>query len=385
MIKCAQCKQVHAITKAGIVRGRQRYHCKDCHVYFTLPEAAPAPVAEKQQAMPTIRDIATALSISKSTVSRALQAHSDINAQTRKAVLEMAQKLNYHPNYMAQSLVNKKSNTIGILVPEFVNYYFPALIIAAQEVAAEAGYNVIICQSQESAGTEKANVDVLLSGRVEGVIASMTKETKQYDHFRSLEQHNIPVVFFNRICEAMNTSRVTVNDYEGAYKGVEHLIKNGYKKIAHISGPPSLLLSQNRLNGYLDALKKYRIPVQEKYILPYNLTGRHATQCAQKLLKMRDRPDAIFCLNDICTTHTLFAAKALQIQVPQELGIAGFSNNPFSAHVEPALTTIEQPIQEMGRVAMRLLIDHITKGFGKYKPVHRILPAKLVVRQSSVR
>jgi DNA-binding LacI/PurR family transcriptional regulator len=385
MIRCVKCGQVHAITKSGIVRGRQRYHCKDCNLYFTITEKTNTPTTERQHQMPTIRDIATALNISKSTVSRALQAHSDINESTRKAVLDMARKLNYHPNSLAKSLVNKKSNTIGIIVPEFVNYFFPTLIIGAQEIAAGAGYNVIICQSQESVKTEIANVNVLLSSRVDGVIISMTKETKQFDHFKSFEQLAIPTVFFNRVCDDINTSKVTVNDYEGAFKGVEHLIKNGFKKIAHIAGPDNLILSHNRLNGYRDALKKYNIPINNKYIIPYDLTEEHARKSAKKLLQLSNRPDAIFCLNDVCTTQTLLVAKEMGIKVPGELGIVGFSNNPLSAYIEPSLTTIEQPVHEMGRAAMRILIDQIGKGAGKYKLVHQTLPTKLVIRQSSVR
>lgn len=385
MIRCIKCGQVHAITKSGIVRGQQRYYCKECKLYFTLGDNKKQVALARQNQMPTIRDIAFALNISKSTVSRALQAHSDINESTRKAVLEMARKLNYHPNYLAKSLVNKKSNTIGIIVPEFVNYFFPTLIIGAQEIATKAGYNVIICQSQESVKTEIANVNVLLSSRVDGVIISMTKDTKKFDHFRSFEQLSIPMVFFNRICDEIETSRVTVNDYEGAFKGVEHLIKNGFRKIAHIGGPENLSLSHNRLNGYLDALKKYKIPVDKKYIVPYDLTEAQAIQSAEKLLKMKDRPDAIFCLNDVCTTQTLIKAKELGIKVPDELGIVGFSNNPLSAYIEPTITAIEQPVHEMGRTAMRLLLDHIEKGPGKYKLVHETLKTKLVVRQSSVK
>lgn len=385
MIRCIKCNQVHAISKAGVVRGIQRYYCKDCKIYFTVNDKKALKETARQKQMPTIMDIATALNISKSTVSRALQAHSEINEETRKSVLEMARKLNYHPNYIAKSLVNKKSNTIGIIVPEFVNHFFPLLIIGAQEVASKAGYNVIICQSQESAKTEIANVNTLLSSRVDGVIISMTRQTKNIDHFKSFEHLSIPIVFFNRICEAMNTSRVMVNDYEGAFKGVEHLIKNGFKKIAHIGGPLNLSLSHNRLNGYLDALKKHKIAIDKNLIIHYDLTENKARQSAEVLLNKKNRPDAIFCLNDVCTTQTLLVAKEMKINVPEELGIVGFSNNPLSAYIEPGLTSIEQPVHEMGRTAMRLLINHIEKGFGNYTPVHEILPTKLVIRKSSVR
>ena len=256
MIKCTRCNHVHAIIRSGIVRGKQRYFCKDCNIYFTLPGETVMDMPQLKKHMTTIVDIAKALNISKSTVSRALHEHGDINPQTRAAVLEMARQLDYQPNLLAQSLVKSKSNTIGIIVPEFLTYFFPTIIMGAQQVAAQAGYNVIICQSQESYKTEVANANVLLANRVDGVLISMTKETKKFDHFKAFGRHGIPVVFFNRICDEMDTSRVLVNDYEGALKAVEHLIRNGYHNIAHIGGPPALLITHNRLNGYRDALAK---------------------------------------------------------------------------------------------------------------------------------
>lgn len=385
MIRCTKCGQVHAITRSGVVRGRQRYHCKDCGIYFTLPSKKPAPAPLKPMHSATILDIAKALDISKSTVSRALQGHTDIKEATRKAVLNMAKRLDYQPNLHAKSLVKSKSNTIGIIVPEFVNSFFPTVIIGAQQIATEAGYNVIIMQSQESVRTEIANTQVLLASRVEGVIISMTRETSVFDHFRAFERHGIPIVFFNRICEKIEASRVMVNDYEGAYNAVEHLILNGYKKIAHISGPSNLRLSQNRIKGYLDALKAHKLPVNEKWIVHHDLTRENAWASAQRLLTARSRPDAIFCVNDPCAIQTLLYAKMVGIRVPDQLGIVGFSDDPISSIIEPHLTTVSQPVSEMGKIAMSMLLDQITQGPGNYTPVHTKLPTKLIIRQSSVR
>jgi len=383
MIRCTKCGQVHAIVKSGMVRGKQRYYCKDCHVYFTLQPKSPR--APKPGHIATILDIAKALNISKSTVSRALQGHTDIKKETREAVVKMAGKLDYQPNLLAKSLVKSKSNTIGIIVPEFVNYFFPTVIMSAQKVASEAGYNVIICQSQESVKTEIANTKVLLASRVEGVIISMTRETSDFDHFKAFSRHGIPMVFFNRICEKITASRVMVNDYEGAYAAVEHLIANGYRRIAHIGGPPNLRLSQNRINGYLDALKAHKLPSYARWIVHHDLTAADAKACAKKLLSLKSPPDAIFCVNDPAAIQTLLYAKSVGIKVPHQLGIVGFSDDPISSIIDPQLTTVNQPVSEMGQIAMRILLDQIKEGPGPHKPVHKKLLTNLIVRESSVR
>ncbi|GAC1430503.1 MAG: LacI family DNA-binding transcriptional regulator [Chitinophagaceae bacterium] len=335
--------------------------------------------------MATIVDIARALNISKSTVSRALHEHSDINRQTRDAVLNMARQLDYQPNLLAQSLVNSKTNTIGIIVPEFLTYFFPTVIIGAQEVAAAAGYNVIICQSQESFKTEVANTNVLLASRVDGVLISMTKETKKFEHFKTFGRYGIPVVFFNRICEEIDTSKVLVNDYEGAFKAVEHLIQNGYKNIAHIGGPPVLRITHNRLNGYTDALKKYKLPVKKDMIVHSDLSPKAAWQCAGKLLNRKNRPDAVFCVNDPTAIQLMLFAKKKRIIIPDELGVVGFSNDPMAAVIEPSLTTVEQPVADMGRTAMHILLDAIKQGVTNFSPLRQSLQTSLIVRQSSVR
>lgn len=384
MIKCIQCNQVHAITKSGITRGKQRYYCKDCKIYFTLPDTDSDTLNNNKKHMATIVDIARALNISKSTVSRALHEHGDINPQTRAAVLKMARELDYQPNLLAKSLVKSKSNTVGIIVPEFLTYFFPTVIMGAQQVAAQEGYNVIICQSQESFKTEVANASVLLANRVDGVLISMTRETRKFEHFKAFERHGIPVVFFNRVCDEMDTSKVLVNDYEGAFKAVEHLIENGYRRIAHIGGPSVLRISHNRLKGYQDALMKHHLPLQKELVVHCDLSKKDALQCAEKLLNLEHRPDAVFCVNDPTAIQLMLAAKKRKIKVPEELGIVGFSNDPISEVIEPALTTVQQPVADMGKAAMRILLDTIKAGTG-FNPIHQSMKTSLIVRASSVR
>lgn len=384
MIRCIKCEQVHAITKSGVVHGRQRYYCKDCRIYFSLPEVDPSPSpASASHHSATILDIARALNISKSTVSRALQGHKDIKEETRTAVLEMANQLDYQPNLLAKSLVRSKTFTIGIIVPEFMNYFFPTVIIGAQEIASAAGYTVIICQSQESVATEIANTRALLASRVDGVLISMTRETEDFDHFRVFGRHGIPVVFFNRVCETIESSRVYVNDYEGAFSAVEHLIEKGYRRIAHLGGPPNLQLSRNRLNGFTDALKRHGLPLHPELVVRYDLQPENARRCAARLLDLPQPPDAIFCLNDPAAIQALLLAKERGINVPGELGLVGFSDDPISSIIDPHLTTVRQPVGDMGKVAMEILLEQVEKGIGNYVPENKTLPTHLIVRESS--
>jgi len=385
MIRCIKCGEVHAITKSGVVHGKQRYYCKDCRIYFSLPseQESDTPVSATAHHSATILDIARALNISKSTVSRALQGHKDIREETRTAVLEMASQLDYQPNLLAKSLVRSKTFTIGIIVPEFMNSFFPTVIIGAQEIASEAGYTVMICQSQESVHTEIANTRALLASRVDGVLISMTRETEEFDHFRVFGRHGIPIVFFNRVCETIDASRVYVNDYEGAFSAVEHLIEKGYRRIAHIGGPPNLRLSQNRLNGYRDALRRHGLAVLEELIVPYDLQPENARLSAAQLFDLPERPDAIFCLNDPAAIQVLLYARERGIRVPTQLGLVGFSDDPISSIIDPQLTTVRQPVGEMGRIAMQMLLEQVEKGMGNYVIEEKTLMTSLVVRESS--
>lgn len=385
MIKCVKCGEVDAIAKSGVIRGKQRYHCGKCDYYFTL-SAEPVTISPSKRHPATILDIARELHISKSTVSRALHGHSDINDETRKAVLEIARKLEYQPNLLAYGLAKNKSMTIGIIVPEFINTFFPFIIIGAQEVANPAGYHVLICQSNESYATEVANTNVLLSSRVDGLLVSMTGETPNTDHFKKFERAGIPVVYFNRVCKDTHVSKVIVDDYEGAFKGTEHLIQNGCKRIAHISGPPNLQISQNRMQGYLDALIRNNMAVDQSLIVSYDLSQTQAAACARYLLNLSDPPDGLFAVNDPAAIAAMLVAKEYGLKIPNDLAIVGFSNEPSSALIEPGLTTLGQPTADIGRTAIQLLFDQINGTEpDQLEPKTKILKTTLIVRGSSLK
>jgi LacI family transcriptional regulator/LacI family repressor for deo operon, udp, cdd, tsx, nupC, and nupG len=331
----------------------------------------------------TIIDIARELNISKSTVSRALTGHPNVKPETRKAVLALAEKVDYQRNMLALSLVTSRSNTLGIIVPEFLTSFFPQIVIGAQEVARQAGYNVIVSQSDESYETEVANARVMLANRVDGVLVSLTKETRNYDHFKVFQRKGIPIVFFNRVCEEMQVPKVVVDDYEGAFGAVEHLIGQGKKRIAHLAGPDSLLISRKRLQGYKDALRKNGLPLLEELIIPYDLTVEKAKIYVKHLLDLAEPPDALFAINDPTAIEAIQVIRAKGLRIPEDIAVVGFSNDYASALIEPGLTTVAQPMREIGKVAVQLLLEQMEREVTDWKAMTRILKTQLIVRGSS--
>ncbi len=386
MIKCVKCTEVDAIAKAGIVRGKQRYYCEHCDYYFTLPlfDLEREKISAKKH-QTTIIDIARSLQVSKSTVSRALRGHSDISQQTRQAILDLAKEMDYQPNLLAYGLAKRESLTIGIIVPEFINSFFPYVIIGAQQVANPRGYHILICQSNESYAVEIENTNVLMASRVDGLLVSLTGETPDTDHLKKFDRAGIPVVYFNRVGNDQNVSKVIVDDYDGAYKGVKHLIDNGCKRIAHIAGPHNLTISKNRLKGYLDALRDHDVPIDESLIVPHNLTPQGARDCAVYLFGLAQRPDSIFAVNDPAAIAAMLVAKEMNISIPNDVAFVGFSNEPTASLIEPGLTTLAQPMKEIGKTAIELLFSQMNDLEGNFTPLTTVLKTELIIRKSSIK
>lgn len=331
----------------------------------------------------TIIDIAKELNISKSTVSRALTGHPKVNPEKRKTILELAEKLDYQRNMLAISLVNNRTNTIGVIVPEFKASFFPQVVVAIQKEAAQNGFNVIISQSDESYETEVANVKVMLANHVDGIIMSITKETRNFDHLKIFQRKGIPLVFFNRICNEMQVPKVVVDDYEGAFGAVEHLIQRGKKRIAHIAGPENLLISKHRLNGYLDALQKHNLPVIPELIIPYDFTISKVKIYIKHLLELKEPPDALFAINDPTAIEAIQVIKAKKLKIPKDIAVVGFSNEYASAFIEPGLTTVAQPVNEIGKCAAEVLIEQINKDISEWEAVTHVLKTELIIRKST--
>lgn len=331
----------------------------------------------------TIFDIAKALNISKSTVSRALTGHPEVKAETRKAILDLAEQLDYQRNILSISLIKKKSNLIGIIVPEFTTSFFPQVVIGAQEMASRHGYNIIVSQSNEKFDTEVENTKVMRASQVDGILISITKETRSFEHLKIFERKGIPIVFFNRVCEQMMVPRVVINDYDAAFGAIEHLIQTGKKRIAHLAGPDSLATSRKRKSGYIDALKKHGIPVDESLIIPYDLTVGKVKTYITHLMQKENPPDGLFAINDPAAIEAIQTIKKMGIRIPQDIGIVGFSNDYGSDLIEPGLTTVAQPKQLIGSTAMELLLGLIDKDVSEWKAVTKTLDSELIVRNSS--
>ena len=386
MIACPKCSEVGSIMKAGFVRNKQRFVCKDCNYFFTLSDPDQvAPRKKSRRHQTTIIDIARSIGVSNSTVSRALHGHADISPETRQAVLEMAAQLDYQPNQLAYNLVKSRTNTIGMIVPEFTNSFFPNVIIGAHEVLTEAGYNLTIMQSNESYAVEVSNTRAMLANRIDGLLISLTQETNNYDHLKVFEKRGIPLVLFNRVCDQVEAPKVVVNDFEASFLAVEHLIQNGYERIAHLGGPLNLQVSRERLRGYRAAMEKYGKSIEENMVIQGMFSQQKARIYGKYLLDLENRPDAIFAVNDSSAIEIMLMALEKGIKIPEELGVVGFSDNPESAYIGPGLTTIRQPTAEIGKTTAQWILQLVESEEDVKLPDETVLKTELVVRGSSRR
>lgn len=334
----------------------------------------------------TIKDIAAKLGISPSTVSRALKDHPDISDATKKAVKALAEEWDYQPNSIALSLRSRKSNIIGVIVPQIIHHFFSTVISGIEDVAYKAGYNVMVCQSNEKYEREKADINALVSSRAEGLLVSFSKETENFEHLEKLQRKGIPLVFFDRISEEMDTSSVIVDDYGGSYRATEHLIQQGCKRIAHLAGPMHLLLSQNRVDGYIEALEKYDLPVDRDLIIECDgPTPDKGIEQTLKLLDLPSPPDGIFANNDMAGIGAIKAVQSRGLRVPEDVAVVGYSDWLLAAMMEPSLSMVAQPGYEMGKVAAEILLKQINTDPEVREMESRILETELIVRQSSLR
>jgi LacI family transcriptional regulator len=336
-----------------------------------------------RSAQVTIKDIAEQLGISPSTVSRALKDHPDISKATKKAVKELAEKLEYEPNAVALSLLSSKSNNIGLIIPEIVHYFFSQVISGIEDVANDAGYHVIICQSNESYSREVKNVQALLSSRIEGLILSISKETRDTDHLIHLKKKNIPIVFFDRVPKDFQADHVIIDDFNGAYQAVKHLIDRGCRQIAHLGTSREIGIGKERYEGYIQALKDHRLSINERLVFDCD-TYNAARLITRKLLYGSTPVDGIFAVNDRTAIGALQTTKECGIRIPEEMAIVGFSNGIYSNMTDPPLTTVDQFGYKMGHQAACMLLNRL---FSRedYPPVKEVIKSELIVRGSTVR
>ncbi len=329
----------------------------------------------------TIKDIAKILGISPSTVSRALKDHPDISKATIDQVKELAAELKYRPNPIALSLKSRKSNVIGVVIPEIVHYFFSSVISGIEKVANEHGYSVMVSQSAESFEKEVEVCNTFSNSIIDGILISVSKETESYEHLQMLNDEGIPVVFFDRMLEEFDSDRVLINDYEGAFKATEYLIVEGRRRIVHFEGPKGRSISKNRLKGYLEAHRKNGVVLDESLVIPCD-TFENALIETQRIIDEGVKFDAIFTVNDFTAAGVIKTLNRNGISVPDDVSVIGFGNDYIADMIEPTLTTVSQPGFTMGEKAMQMLISRINSD--ENSPIKtEVLPTRLMIRNST--
>lgn len=332
----------------------------------------------------TLQDLAHRLHTTPATVSRALQDHPRISKKMKKAVAELALEMNYLPDPVAHHLRTGRGSVIGVIVPRIDRTFFSSVIGGVERVAREAGYSVIISQSNESYENEKAAVRAMLAKKVDALAVSLAAETVDYTHFDPLLSQNIPLVFFDRTPESLPVNKIHVNNGEAAYRSTVHLLRQGCRRIAHLSGPLTLNVYRDRFEGYRQALSEWQIPfdpalVHEAITLE---TGRAAAQC---MLSANPMPDGIFSAGDFSAIGAMHVLREAGISIPREVAVVGFANEPFCSFVDPSLSSVDQISLPIGEEVASLLLKEMDTDVPEREPHTVELTARLIVRNSSQR
>ena len=332
----------------------------------------------------TIFDVAFALNLSPSTVSRAMNNRWDVSPETKRKVLAKAAEMNYRPNVLSLGLKGCQTYTVGVIVPEFETSFFAEVINGINSVLLAHNYQILICQSGEDSIMERNNLRLIESRFVDGYLVSVSHETANRDYYKSLVDKGFPLVFFNRICSGIDVPSVVVDDRKYAVMATEHLIRQGCRKIVHLAGPENLTVSKNRLQGYLEAMKAGNLPVEDSMVVPAGIFMDDGAEAVRRMLASGDIPDGIFAVNDPCAIGAMKELKKAGIPIPQRTAVVGFSESPMATIIEPNLSSIKQPTFEIGASSARLLLEWIQTG---RMPQTRqvVLDAALNVRASSLR
>ncbi len=325
----------------------------------------------------TIKDVAKELGVSPSTVSRALKDHPDISPETKRQVREVVEKLRYKPNAVALSLRNRKTHIIGVMVPAMVHHFFSTVISGIEEMAMSEGYNVMVFQSGEIYEREVLSTQSLISSRVDGVLVSIAKTTHKFSHFREIMDNGTPLV-----TDELETDKVTVDDFGGAFMATEHLIKTGCRRIAHFAAPQSLQIGYQRQRGYISALEKYGLKVDDRLIIQCDEHDQ-ALELTPGIMNLPEPPDAIFAVNDMTAIGVLKILKKLGLRVPGDISVVGFTDGLVSSVTDPPLTTVSQHGFELGKRAAAILLERINSGVEIMDPILEVLPTELIIREST--
>ncbi|HEX8327691.1 MAG TPA: LacI family DNA-binding transcriptional regulator [Hymenobacter sp.] len=332
----------------------------------------------------SLKTLAQALNVSISTVSRALKNHPDIGPEVTQKVQALARELNYTPNPLAMGLLKNRTHTIGVIVPDLVTHFFSSIISGIEQVANENGYYIVIRSSYESYEKEKECIENLLKLHVEGIIMCLAQETTEYSHFDALVAEELPLVFFDRVCRADEVATVVVDNREAARRITRHFFERGYRRIAHIAGPPQLNITRERIEGYQQGLADCNLPFDRELLTHCDLSIASATAATQRLLALPSRPDAIFGVNDTTAFAAMKEIKRQRLRIPEDVGLVGFTDEFHATVVEPTLTSVMHPTFEMGREAALLFLAQAAAKV-PLPPRQTVLTTQLVVRESSTR
>jgi len=332
----------------------------------------------------TIYDVAKALNLSPSTVSRALKDHPHIRKETKKKIIATAAEMGYRHNKFASSLRQKHTNTIGVVVPRLNSHFMASALAGIEKITSENGYGLIISQSQESWRKEISCVSTLFNSRVDGLIVSLAFETKNMDHFDILFNRDIPVIFFDRVADCHGCINVIIDNYKAGYEATSHLLQQGCKRIVHIGGNMLRNVYSERFRGFKQALYENNVEFDQNLLFITDMSEQAGIEVAGKLLKLRPRPDGIFTANDTTAVSVIVELEKAGIKIPEEIAVVGFNNEPISQVVKPNLTTVDYPAREIGEIAATSLIGQL-KNSQSSNLSTIVLKHRLIIRDSSIK
>lgn len=326
----------------------------------------------------TLKDIAEELQISKVSVSKALRDHPDIGSETKQLVKETAARLGYVPNYIARNLSSRHSNTIGLVVPKIAHHFFASAIETIYQTAFENDYEIIMTVSQESVENELIHLQTLLSMQVEGLLISVTEQTKDTAIFEMVKKQNIPLVFFDRVMDGLGFSTVTADDEQGTYNAITEIINTGYSKIAHLAGYAYTNIGYKRKNGFLRAMKDNHLEVRADWIVETGFAEEDGYKGFMKLFRSGELPEVIYTVTYPVALGVILAAQEAGISIPRDSQIVSFGGSIYNRFVAPSISYIEQPSEDIGRKAVDLLLNEI-KNPEMREEKHIVVPTELVI------
>lgn len=334
----------------------------------------------------TIYDLAKELNYSVATISRALQDDPSVKPKTKKKIIDLAEKKGYRLNYFASSLRKRKTHTIGVILHELNSNFIITVLAGIEKALSDTQYDIIIAHSGESGKKEVANANNLFHKRVDGLIASLAYDTPNLSHFNQFIEKKIPVIFFDRVEESSNGTKVIIDNYKAGYEATKHLIEQGCKRIAHVTGNLTRNVYNNRFEGYKAALKDNHLRFTDNCLIVTDLRSDNScVEAAKQIVKMKPMPDGLFITNDISAAIIMQKLKELGIKIPEDIAVVGFNNDIVSTIVEPNLTTINYPGIIMGEVAARNLLNHLNGNGDISLTSSIVIKSELIVRQSSLK